>query len=185
MGEIIDINDIRKAKEVEKMTKLEYEARVEFLEGYISEMHKMRSADLSLEELELDYGPGIPKLSGMPSGGKVSDGSDRIIRNLEDKKKFKAEYIRHRDAALREMKAIEEAVARLSPKYQTVIRYRYFNDMDIGEIALKINYSYRQVQRHHQQAIERIRIPRYKLDRIKKKLLEEHPEWALIEIKAA
>lgn len=186
MAEIIDIREFMACKEESgRMTKLEFEARVEFLESYASELGKMRSADLRLEELELDYGPGVPKLTGMPAGGKSSDGSDRIIRRIEDKKAFKAEYIKHRNAALKEMNCIEEVIGEISPKLQKVLRYRYFNEMDIGQIAEKLNYSYRQVQRHHQQGIERIRPPRHKINKIKNRLHKEHPEWALIEMKSA
>lgn len=185
MGDIIDICEIRAISEAKRMTKLEFEARVEFLEGYLAEKHKMRSADLSLEELELDYGPGAQKFTGMPSGGKVSDGSDRIVRRLEDKQRFAAEYSRRREAALREMGNIEKVIDTVSPKLQKVLVYRYFNDMEIGEIAEAINYSYRQVQRIHQQGIERIRPPRYKIDKIKARLQKEHPEWAMIEVKSA
>jgi hypothetical protein len=186
MGDIIRFEQIGASeREGERMTKLEFEARVEFMESYASEMGKMRSADLRLEELEMDYGPGVPKLTGMPSGGKSSDGSDRIIRRLEDKKAFKAEYIRHRNAALKEMNSIEAVIAEISPKLQKVLRYRYLNEMDIGEIAEELNYSYRQVQRHHQQGIERIRPPKHKINKIKERLLQEHPEWAMIEMKSA
>ena len=185
MGEIIDIREIAGKGEVEKMTKLEFEARVEFLEGYLSEKHKMRSADLRLEELELDYGPGAQNFNGMPSGKKVSDGSDRIVRRMDDKARFAAEYSRSRDSALREMSNIEKVIDAVSPKLQKVLRYRYFNDMEIGEIAEAINYSYRQVQRIHQQGIERIKPPRYKIDKIKARLQKEHPEWAMIEMKSA
>ena len=186
MGDIIRIEQIRADKEArERMTKLEYEARIEYLESYASELGKMHSADMRLEELELDYGPGVPKLSGMPSGGKSSDGSDRILRRMEDKKKFTAEYIRHRNAALKEMNSIEEVIGEISPKLQKVLRYRYLNEMDIGEIAEKLNYSYRQVQRHHQQGVERIRPPKYKINKIKERLQKEHPEWALLIVKSA
>lgn len=184
MGEIVNIQEYRADKEIKGMTKLEHEARIEYLEGYLAAYHKMRSADLKLEELELDYGPSIPRLSGA-SGGKVGDGSDRILRRMEDKERFAAEHCRSRLEALRELRAIEKVIDRVSPKLQNALRYRYINDMDIEQIAIELKYSYRQVQRHIQQGIERIRPPRYKIDRIKRELLREHPEWALIEIKAA
>lgn len=184
MGEIIDIRDLKRTSEAEKMTKLEFEARIAYLEGYLSEKTKMRSYDLQLEELELDYGPSAHPISGIP-GGKKTDGSDRIIRRLSDRKRFEAEYVRHRDAAFREMVAIENVIAELAPKYQKVLRLRYLNDMDIAQIAEEIHYSYRQVQRHHNQGVERLRPPRHKIDRIKRKLMQEHPEWASLEIKSA
>jgi len=186
LGEIVDILEYRTQKEeTQKMTKLEYEARIVYLESYLTEKHKMRSYDLQLEELEQDYGPGARSLSGMPSGGKKGDCSDRIIRRMEDKARFAAEYARHRDAAMREMAGIEKVICEISPKLQNVLRFRYMNDMDIHQIAVEVNYSYRQVQRHHQLAIERIRPPRHRIDRIKRELLELHPEWAMIEIKSA
>lgn len=166
------------------MTKLEYEARIEFLESYLSEKHKMRSADLRLEELELDYGPGARSLSGMP-GGKKGDGSDRIIRRMEDRAALEVEYRRHRSEAVKMMTIIENVVGELSPKLQKVLRYRFFNDMDIAQIAAETNYSYRQVQRHVQQGIERIRPPRHRIDKIKLRLQKDHPDWALIQMKAS
>ena len=165
------------------MTKLEYEARVEFLSRYVSERHKLRSADLRLEELELDYGPGARPMGGT-SGGKKSDGSDRILRRMADRERFEREARRHRDDALRAMAVIETAISGVAAKQQSVLRYRYLNDMDIGAIAEATNYSYRQVQRIHQQGIERVRLPRYTLDKIKRELAQENPEWALIEMKA-
>ena len=185
MGEIIDIREYAGKGEAERMTKLEFEARVEYLEGYLAAKHKMHSNDLSLEELELDYGPGVPRVSGMPSSGKVSDGSDRIIRRIEDKERFAAEYARNRDAALKKMARIEKVIEAISPKLQSVMRYRYFNGMNIDQIAIEVNYSYRQVQRHHRQGIERIRPPRHEINKIKARLQKEYPEWALIEMKSA
>lgn len=184
MGDVVDIRSYRK-QEAERMTKLEFEARVEFLEGYISNKHKMQNFDMLLQELELDYGPGARSLSGMPSGGKKGDGSDRIIRRMEDKKAFAAKYSKHRSEAMKAMDSIEAVVCELSPKHQQALRCRFFEDMDIHQIASKLNYSYRQVQRHIQQGVERIRPPRHTINKIKARLLEEHPEWALIEMKSA
>lgn len=181
MAEIIDIRELR---EVKRMTKLEFEARVEYLGGYLSAMHKLRSADLRLEELELDYGPGARPMSG-GSGGKKTDGSDRIIRRIEDKKQLTAAVHRHRTDALRRMDEIEAVFDELPQMVQEVMRYCYLNGMDLGQIAQEVKYSYRQVQRFHQRGVMRVRLPRYKIDKIKRELMEEHPEWALLEVKAA
>ena len=186
MGEIIDIHELMGGKEAEKVTKLEFEARKIYLEGYMAAVHKLHSLELELEELEHNYGPSARGLSGMPGSSKKSDGSGRIIRNMENKRKLIAVIKREADAIEKQRKEIAAVIdTTISGNQQSVLRYRYINDMDVGQIADTMHYSYKQILNLHKSAVQRIKPPRWKIGKIKAKLIEFHPEWSEIQAKEA
>lgn len=184
MGEIIDIRELMGKREADQMTRLEFEARLEYLEEYQAAVSEKRCAEMKLEENEMDYGPSARPLTGMP-GGKKTDGSDRIIRKMEEHDLYEREYEHWRKEAFERMKELKEVIDKLPPKQRKVLLYRYINDMDIEQVAAETNYSTRQVIRIHKQGVMQIKPPRYKLNKIKKRLQEEHPEWLFFEVKPA
>lgn len=185
MGEIIDIRRYRQCREAEEVTRLEFEARKIFLEGYMAAQHKLRSTEMELEELEMDYGPGARAIDGMP-GGQVSDGSDKIINRMARKEQMYRLIMYDHEKALKERKMVVDAIDGISQdKLASVLRFRYINDMDIGQIADEMHYSYKQILNIHKEAVRMIKPPRYKIQKIKADLLVMHPDWANEEIKLA
>ena len=185
MAESIRIEELME-RQAEKLTKLEFEARKVYLENYISIVRRMEEARRELEEAEMDIGPGAFAATGMPRSSKVSDGSGRIINRMENISRLKACIQRE----IRMMERQRDEIGRViddmpQGNLQEVLYYRYVRDMDIGEIADKMRYCYRQVQNIHARAVSRIKAPRNAIARIKKELFEEHPEWADIVQKIA
>lgn len=178
MAEIISINELRERQAAE-LTKLEFEARKIYLENYVSIVRRLEDTRVELEEAEMDIGPGAMKYSGMPRSGKVSDGSDRVISRMGNIKRLADSIRRDIGAMERKRDEIGKVIGDLSQgKLQEFLYYKYIRDMDLGEIADKMHYSYRQILNLHKQAVMRCRPPRYAIQKIKAELIEEHPEWA-------
>lgn len=186
MAEIIRIEDLMERQAAEQMTKLEFEARKVYLESYAATVRLLEEMAVELEEAEMDIGPGAYAATGMPRSGKVSDGSDRIVGRMEQISRLKESIKRdmQRLAARRdEIAAVIDGVS--AGKLQEVLYYRYVRDMDLSAIAIKTNYSYRQVQNIHNRAVQRIKPPRRSIAKIKAELMEEHPEWAAMQARPA
>lgn len=184
MAEIIDIQELR--QEVVSMTMLEFEARKEYLEDYISIVRELEALQMEREELQYAIGPGAGCGNGMPKSSRVSDGSDGIINRMERMKEIAKIIDREECALIRRRNEISGVLDSITNGAQReVLRYRYVQDMDISEIAIKMNYSIRQVQYIHKRAILRMKVPARALTRIKAALNESHPEWAAMQVKAA
>lgn len=183
MCEIIDIGELQEAR---RMTKLEFEARREYLEGYASLVRQIKATEMELAEIEAAIGPGASATDGMPRSGKVTDGSDRIINRMEHKRRLCAKIKREMAQMEKARDEIVEVICTTSQdRLQEVLRYRYIMDMDIGQIAEAMHYSYRQVQNIHNRAVQRIKPPARVIMQIKAELMEEHADWAEIEQKRA
>lgn len=184
MGEIIDIRELMEKREAKQMTVLEFEARKMYLGWYLDAVHELRSCEMELEMLEMDYGPPVRPITGMP-GGQVTDGSDRIISQMEYREQLKAKIQRCRKKALRQRDEVEKTIDTIADgNKRKVLRYVYINDMDLAEVAIAINYGERRTADFHRLGVRIVKVPSYALRKIKKELLEEHPEWAEMLMKA-
>ena len=183
MGEIIDIREYREAQRV---TKLEIEARREYLEGYMSLVRQLREAADELVAIEHDIGPGASIATGMPRSGKTTDGSDKIIGRMESKRRL-GESIRKDIARMEKARdEIMDVICTVTQeRLREVLRYIYIQDMKLREVAEVMHYSYRQVQNIHNRALQRIRPPERVIRAIKAELMEEHGEWVNQEVKRA
>lgn len=186
MAEIIDIRVLAERKAVEGLTKLEFEARKIYLENYISVVRELEEYQMEREELRHAIGPGAGCGNGMPRSNRVSDGSDRIINRMQRMEKLEDLIDREERALIRRRDEIAQVLEGVNNGAQReVLYYRYIRDMDIGEIADRMNYSYRQIQNIHNRAIARLKLPGRTLIKIKAELMEDHPEWASMQVKAA
>lgn len=168
------------------MTVLEFEARKIYLEGYISTVRRLDDIREELEELNYAIGPGAGCGNGMPRSSRVSDGSDRIINRMERMDELRGLILREEQMLIRRRDEMAKAINSVTNgSQQEVLQYRYVRDMDIGTIADKMNYSYRQIQYIHKRAIMRIKINARSIAHIKRDLMAEHPEWANMQVKAA
>lgn len=186
MAKIIRIEELMERQAAEGMTKLEFEARKVYLESYAATVRRLEEMAEELAEAEMNIGPSAYAATGMPRSGKVSDGSDRIIGRMEQIRRLTDSIRRdmQRLAARRdEIAAVIDGVS--AGKLQEVLYYLYVREMDLGTIAIKTNYSYRQVQNIHNRAVQRIKPPRRSIAKIKAELMEEHPEWAAMQVRTA
>ena len=186
MAEIIRIEDLMERQEVETMTMLEFEARKEYLEDYIHIVRELEDLRMEREEQHYAIGPGASCGNGMPRSGRVSDGSDRIINRMERMSELEVIIDREERALIRRRDEISRVMDSVSNGAQReVLRKRYVMDMDISTIAIKMNYSIRQVQYYHKRAIMRMKVPARALLKFKADIGEKHPDWANKQVKAA
>lgn len=186
MAAIIDITAYRAGGEPGEMTKLEFEAKRVYLEGYLSLTRQARDTAEELTRLYHDIGPGAAMADGMPRGGKKTDGSDRIIGRMESMKHMCTAMKREIADMEKKRAVIAAAIDGLAPgNCWETMRLIYLQGMDIGAVAEEMHYSYRQIQNFHKRAVMRVKLPAYEIKKIKESLMEEHPEWANIDMKAA
>ena len=189
MGDIISISECRgiKAKgEIEKMTKLEFEARRLYLEGYLNIYRQAQETAEELVRMRHDIGPGAQVMDGMPRGGKKTDGSDRIVGRMEGMEKLAKSMQREIDRMQKKRDEIAAVIDGLTPgKMWEALRCLYIQGYDLGKTTDIMHYSYRQLQNIHDRAVFRIKPPAYAIKKIKESLMETHPEWASIEKKCA
>lgn len=167
------------------MTVLEFEARKIYLEGYISTVRRLDDIREELEELNYAIGPGAGCGNGMPRSSRVSDGSDRIINRMDRMEELRSLILREEQMLLRRRNEMAKAIESVTNgAQQEVLQYRYVRDMEIGAIADRMHYSYRQIQYIHKRAIRSIKIPARALTHIKRDLMDDHPEWSSMQMKA-
>ena len=99
--------------------------------------------------------PRSQRLDGMPRGGSVENYKreeqiDRKAKLLELYKKKQAELD---DLLL----AIEQAIEKLEPRERRLIRLHYIDGRTWEQVAVAMNYSWRQVHRIHGDALEKLR----------------------------
>lgn len=189
MGNIVDMQEYRRSKaegEHERMTKLEFEARREYMESYISIARQAQETAEELIRLQHDIGPGAQVMDGMPRGGKKTDGSDRIVGRMEGMEKLRKSMHREIASLTKKRDEIAAVIDGLpAGKMWEVLRCLYIQGYDLGKTADIMHYSYRQLQNIHDRALFRIKPPAYAIKKIKESLMEIHPEWASIEKKCA
>lgn len=183
MGDIVRNDDWR--REVE-LTRLEFEARKEYLGRYRSTLRMIDELGAELEEVELDVGAPIGKYGDLPRGGSVSDGSDRILRRMERRDELTQMIEQQRARLLKQRQEIDALIDGLSPSVLgEILYYRYARGMELDEIARRLHYSRRRVIDLHKRALSRIRIKGKQLAPIKRRLAQAHPEWAREQVRIA
>lgn len=110
-----------------------------------------------IEELEAElYGIQAQRLDGMPHSSK--DGSsDKVDILLDRKTHLRARYLTNRAALANAVLAIEEAIEKLAPRERTLIRLYYIDGLTWEQVAVKMNYSWRQVHRIHGTALAELK----------------------------
>lgn len=110
-----------------------------------------------IEELEAElYGIQAQRLDGMPHGSK--DGSsDKVDILLDRKMHLLARYLTNRAALANAVLAIEDAIDKLAPRERTLIRLYYIDGLTWEQVAVKMNYSWRQVHRIHGTALAELK----------------------------
>ena len=128
----------------------------EQLKSYI-EIKKERD-DLAqrIKELEWEkYGPRSQRLDGMPRGGS---GENYVLEDRIDKGDALLDLYRAKKAELdAALMVIERAIERLAPRERRLVRLHYVDGMNWEQVAVEMDYSWRQVHRIHSSALEKLR----------------------------
>lgn len=130
------------------------EEKKEYLNEYKLACKKVVALQEQLESLrEVEQSAKVQKLSDMPkgSGSRQSDLSDLMIRIEE----LQEEVDTALDKCIEKKLEIEESlICRVDDEEARVLRYRYIKLLGWKEIAKRLDYSVRHVQRIHGRAIE-------------------------------
>ncbi|MBC3901401.1 DUF1492 domain-containing protein [Acetobacterium malicum] len=127
----------------------------EILRGY---EYQLEIADSLERELERRMGKATKTtsiISDMPRGGESLDAGDHIADWEPLQKQIRAEIEECVRERLR-IKAFLDTVR--MPKLRTVLQLTYIECLDVDEIAIRMDYCSRQIQRLQDQALELVKI---------------------------
>lgn len=81
---------------------------------------------------------------------------DKMTNLINDKMKLQAQIQREICKGYKEMEFIEEVIDKLPEREKLLMRYRYIRGFTMEEIAYRMNYSWRQVNRVHSDVLRKI-----------------------------
>ena len=95
-------------------------------------------------------------VSNMPKGSQQGDNLQRSVEKICE---LKVSLNQRIDAAVEKRKEIETVIETLEDKtLQLLLRYRYIDGMTWEQIAVKMDYCWRQVVRLHGSALSKIKM---------------------------
>lgn len=109
-----------------------------------------------IDRLEWEmYGPRSQRLDGMPRGGS---GENYLLEErMDDKAELLALY-KEKEAELdAALLIIENAIEMLEPRERQLVRLRYIDGLTWEQVAVEMNYSWRQVHRIHGDALAKLK----------------------------
>lgn len=97
------------------------------------------------------------RLTGMPSGGQISNPTLQAVEQIVDRLDVHIERIRDRITRLLDAKEmVDSRLCRLDIQERRVIEYRYFNNRNWPEIQEAMRYSRTTVFRIHGSALDKM-----------------------------
>lgn len=109
-----------------------------------------------IDRLEWEmYGPRSQRLDGVPRGGSGENyvTEEQIDQKAELLRLFKAKAIELAEAE----GAIERAITKLEPRERHLIRLHYIDGLTWEQVAVEMDYSWRQVHRIHGDALAKLK----------------------------
>ena len=131
---------------------LTYEQKIEWLKSYRALDGKIESMT---EQLQVWNARATKITATISQEPKAAGSGDQLQRCIDQICELQTEI-----AQLRKRKQeIDTAIHGLNEKsYQDILWYRYIQGMTFEEIAIKMNYSWRQVCRKHKNAVEKLKM---------------------------
>lgn len=126
----------------------------EYLRQYINAKNRFKSISDEMIEIRSEATRITPVISDMPSGSHVNDKIALSVEKLDEcAKKLEEEAKRMRKA----MDDVQNVINSISnPTYRQVLTYRYINGYTWEQIAVKMNYTYRNITRLHGKALRNV-----------------------------
>ena len=95
-----------------------------------------------------------PTYTGMPHGG---DGEDRMQEAIEQVFEVEEQIFDKAKELSKLRDQIESSIRTVGNyKLESVLRYKYIDDLTLSQIASKMNYCYKQVKRYHKEALKKM-----------------------------
>lgn len=127
----------------------------EILRGYEYQLEIADSLERELEKRMSKATKTTSIISDMPRGGESLDAGDHIADWEPLQKQIRAEI----DECVRERLRIKAFLDTVKmPKLRTVLQLTYIECLDVDEIAIRLDYCSRQIQRLQDQALEHVKI---------------------------
>lgn len=127
----------------------------EILRGYEYQLEITESLARELERRMAKATKTTSIISDMPRGGNGLDAGDHIADWEPLQKQIRAEI----EECVRERLRIKDLLDTVRmPKLRTVLQLTYIECLDVDEIAIRMNYCSRQIQRLQDQALEHVEI---------------------------
>ena len=135
---------------------LTYEQKIEWLKSYRALDGKIESMT---EQLQV-WNARVTKITATISQEPKAAGSgDQLQRCIDQICELQTEIAQEMDKLRKRKQEIDTAIHGLNEKsYQDILWYRYIQGMTFEEIAIKMNYSWRQVCRKHKNAVEKLKM---------------------------
>lgn len=135
---------------------LTYEQKIEWLKSYRALDGKIESM---IEQLQVWNARATKITATISQEPKAAGSGDQLQRCIDQICELQTEIAQEMDKLRKRKQEIETAIHGLNEKsYQDILWYRYIQGMTFEEIAIKMNYSWRQVCRKHKNAVEKLKM---------------------------
>lgn len=135
---------------------LTYEQKIEWLKSYRALDGKIESMT---EQLQVWNARATKITATISQEPKATASGDQLQRCIDQICELQTEIAQEMDKLRKRKQEIETAIHGLNEKsYQDILWYRYIQGMTFEEIAIKMNYSWRQVCRKHKNAVEKLKM---------------------------
>lgn len=135
---------------------LTYEQKMEWLKSYRALDGKIESMT---EQLQVWNARATKITATISQEPKAAGSGDQLQRCIDQICELQTEIAKEMDMLRKRKQQIETAIHGLNEKsYQDILWYRYIQGMTFEEIAIKMNYSWRQVCRKHKNAVEKLKM---------------------------
>lgn len=135
---------------------LTYEQKIEWLKSYRALDGKIESMT---EQLQVWNARATKITATISQEPKAAGSGDQLQRCIDQICELQTEIAQEMDKLRKRKQQIETAIFALNEKsYQDILWYRYIQGMTFEEIAIKMNYSWRQVCRKHKNAVEKLKM---------------------------
>ena len=135
---------------------LTYEQKIEWLKSYRALDGKIESMT---EQLQVWNARATKITATISQEPKAAGSGDQLQRCIDQICELQTEIAQEMDKLRKRKQEIETAIHGLNEKsYQDILWYRYIQGMAFEEIAIKMNYSWRQVCRKHKNAVEKLKM---------------------------
>ena len=126
----------------------------QILNEYRAIQKEIAQLEKQIDRLEaLARSPRISQLTGMPRGGRVTDGMDIIVK-IED---LRTQYYYKLSQFLDLQSMAENIMDALNHEERTIVRYKYIDGLSNQNIADKVNWSRATVKRRLNAAMKKIK----------------------------
>lgn len=141
---------------MEQAVREENNRKKEYLRKYLEAKRMQEVLEREIDELRLDRMiPGSPAQDGMPHGSGGGDLSGYVARLDELDRKLRAQM--YKKIQLRA--EITEKIDAMSDETESLLlRLRYIHGLKWEEVAVKMDYSWKQIHRLHSKALNNFKM---------------------------